>query len=143
MQAARADLVRICAEIREELEPQELTLETATTLAAPEKDPALWTERFYEAMADFKFLPAGRVIAITDALRRFCVERVGLPLLEADSFAQSLESRIALYREQAGLARIKAYINVGGGTANPLLGRFTDTLAASGGRSISAWRSGG
>src|SRR5882672_10899193 len=28
----------------------------ATTLAAPEKDPALWGERFYEAMADFKFL---------------------------------------------------------------------------------------
>src|SRR5882724_4254722 len=35
----------------------------ATTLAAPEKDPALWTERFYEAMADFKFLPAGRILA--------------------------------------------------------------------------------
>jgi len=35
----------------------------ATTLAAPEKDPALWAERFYEAMADFKFLPAGRILA--------------------------------------------------------------------------------
>ena len=32
-------------------------------LAAPERDPAHWAERFYEAMADFKFLPAGRVIA--------------------------------------------------------------------------------
>ncbi|WP_295850067.1 FIST N-terminal domain-containing protein [uncultured Xylophilus sp.] len=30
-QAARADLVRICAEIREELEPEELTLQAATT----------------------------------------------------------------------------------------------------------------
>jgi ribonucleoside-diphosphate reductase alpha chain len=35
----------------------------ATTLAAPEKDPELWAERFYEAMADFKFLPAGRILA--------------------------------------------------------------------------------
>src|SRR5262247_1045552 len=35
----------------------------AETLAAPEKDPALWAERFYEAMADFKFLPAGRILA--------------------------------------------------------------------------------
>ena len=35
----------------------------AETLAAPEKDPALWAGRFYEAMADFKFLPAGRILA--------------------------------------------------------------------------------
>ena len=37
-EAARADLVRICAEIREELEPEELPLAVATALAAP--DPA-------------------------------------------------------------------------------------------------------
>ncbi|MET0542856.1 MAG: FIST C-terminal domain-containing protein [Variovorax sp.] len=35
-QAARADLMRICAEIREELEPEEQTLETATAIAAGE-----------------------------------------------------------------------------------------------------------
>src|SRR6266478_3600384 len=35
----------------------------ATALAAPERDPALWAERFYQAMTDFKFLPAGRVVA--------------------------------------------------------------------------------
>ena len=35
----------------------------ATALAAPERDAAAWTERFYEAMTDFKFLPAGRVVA--------------------------------------------------------------------------------
>lgn len=40
VQAARADLVRICAEIREELEPQELTVETAMALAAPEAEAA-------------------------------------------------------------------------------------------------------
>lgn len=34
VQAARADLTRICAEIREELEPQELALETAHALQA-------------------------------------------------------------------------------------------------------------
>ena len=40
MQAARADLMRICAEIREELEPQELALESATALAASEAEAA-------------------------------------------------------------------------------------------------------
>ncbi|MGE5201638.1 MAG: adenosylcobalamin-dependent ribonucleoside-diphosphate reductase, partial [Acidobacteriota bacterium] len=35
----------------------------AAALAEPEKDPALWTRRFYEALSDFKFLPAGRVVA--------------------------------------------------------------------------------
>jgi small ligand-binding sensory domain FIST len=36
VEAARADLVRICAEIREELEPEELTLAAATARAAPD-----------------------------------------------------------------------------------------------------------
>ncbi|MEO6624942.1 MAG: FIST C-terminal domain-containing protein, partial [Burkholderiaceae bacterium] len=35
MQAARADLVRVCAEIREELEPAELSLEAVSALAKP------------------------------------------------------------------------------------------------------------
>jgi ribonucleoside-diphosphate reductase alpha chain len=35
----------------------------ATALAAPEREPEAWAERFYEALADFKFLPAGRVMA--------------------------------------------------------------------------------
>ena len=39
-QAARADLVRVCAEIREELEPEELTMEMAAALAAPEAESA-------------------------------------------------------------------------------------------------------
>jgi small ligand-binding sensory domain FIST len=38
--SARADLVRICAEIREELEPEELSVELATALAAPEAESA-------------------------------------------------------------------------------------------------------
>jgi ribonucleoside-diphosphate reductase alpha chain len=35
----------------------------ASALAAPEREPGLWEERFFEALADFKFLPAGRVLA--------------------------------------------------------------------------------
>ncbi|MBN9515290.1 MAG: adenosylcobalamin-dependent ribonucleoside-diphosphate reductase [Alphaproteobacteria bacterium] len=35
----------------------------ARALAAPERDPARWAERFHDALVDFKFLPAGRVIA--------------------------------------------------------------------------------
>jgi len=40
VQAARSDLVRICAEVREELEPLELSMETATALAASEAQAA-------------------------------------------------------------------------------------------------------
>ncbi len=40
VEAARADLVRVCAEIREELEPEELTVDMATALAAPEAESA-------------------------------------------------------------------------------------------------------
>ena len=35
----------------------------ATALAAVEKDPALWADRFYDALKDFRFLPAGRIMA--------------------------------------------------------------------------------
>ena len=40
MQAARADLMRVCAEIREELEPQEQSMETAHALHASELEAA-------------------------------------------------------------------------------------------------------
>ena len=40
MQAARADLIRVCAEIREELEPLELSMETASALAASRAESA-------------------------------------------------------------------------------------------------------
>ncbi len=35
----------------------------ARALASVEKDPAQWEERFYAALEDFKYLPAGRIIA--------------------------------------------------------------------------------
>ncbi len=49
-------------------EPLDKTIEdtwrrVATALAAAERDPSPWAERFYQAMTDFKFLPAGRVVA--------------------------------------------------------------------------------
>lgn len=40
VQAARADLIRVCAEIREELEPEELSVELASALNAPEAEAA-------------------------------------------------------------------------------------------------------
>lgn len=40
VQAARADLIRVCAEIREELEPEALTVEVASALNAPEAESA-------------------------------------------------------------------------------------------------------
>jgi small ligand-binding sensory domain FIST len=40
VQAARADLTRICAEIREELEPEEMTVGTAHALGASELEAA-------------------------------------------------------------------------------------------------------
>jgi ribonucleoside-diphosphate reductase alpha chain len=49
-------------------EPIDKTIEdtwrrVATALAGNERDPAHWAQRFYDAIGDFRFLPAGRVIA--------------------------------------------------------------------------------
>ncbi len=35
----------------------------AMALASVEKEPALWADRFYDALRDFRFLPAGRILA--------------------------------------------------------------------------------
>ena len=48
--------------------PVDVTVEdtwarVATALAAGEKDPVLWRERFAAAMAGYRFLPAGRILA--------------------------------------------------------------------------------
>jgi ribonucleoside-diphosphate reductase alpha chain len=42
---------------------QETWTRVATALAACEKDPLFWANRFYEALEDFKFIPAGRILA--------------------------------------------------------------------------------
>src|SRR6266851_5448646 len=56
-------------------EPIDKTIEdtwrrVAQALAAAEQDPKRWEERFYAAMNDFRFLPAGRVIAGAGAGRQ-------------------------------------------------------------------------
>jgi ribonucleoside-diphosphate reductase alpha chain len=56
-------------------EPIDKTIEdtwrrVANAVAAPEAEPQRWAERFYEAMSDFRFLPAGRVIAGAGAGRQ-------------------------------------------------------------------------
>ena len=35
----------------------------ATALAEPEQDPGFWKEKFYKALTDFCFLPAGRIVS--------------------------------------------------------------------------------
>jgi len=42
----------------------------AHALAQPEANPALWEERFLAAMADFRFIPAGRIVAGAGSGRR-------------------------------------------------------------------------
>ncbi len=56
-------------------EPVDKTIEdtwrrVARACAAPEQDPEHWAERFYAAMSDFRFLPAGRVVAGAGAGRQ-------------------------------------------------------------------------
>jgi poly-gamma-glutamate system protein len=52
------------------------------------------------------------------ALLRRAVTRNGLPLIEPESYAESVVERMALYRENAQGKPIRAYINVGGGTSS-------------------------
>jgi len=56
-------------------EPIDKTIEdtwrrVAAAVAAPEAEPQRWAERFYAAMSDFRFLPAGRVVAGAGAGRQ-------------------------------------------------------------------------
>ena len=55
--------------------PKDVTVEDtwrriARDLAQVEKDPEMWEERFYEALEDFKYLPAGRITAGAGTARR-------------------------------------------------------------------------
>ena len=44
----------------------------ARDLARVEKDPAHWEGKFYEALEDFKYLPAGRITAGAGTARQYC-----------------------------------------------------------------------
>ncbi len=56
-------------------EPVDLTIEdswrrVARALAAAERQPELWEQPFYEALQDFRFLPAGRILSGAGTDRR-------------------------------------------------------------------------
>ena len=57
----RLDRALLARDVREQ--HARALLDDAVALAEAEQDKALWADRFYEAMADFKFLPAGRILA--------------------------------------------------------------------------------
>ena len=46
------------------------------------------------------------------------IKRSKLPLIDPESYAESVVERMSLYREQAGSKPIRAYVNVGGGTSS-------------------------
>ncbi len=46
------------------------------------------------------------------------IKRDGIKFLAVKNFSDSLEKRMAIFREEAGDSKIKAYINVGGGTTS-------------------------
>lgn len=46
------------------------------------------------------------------------IERNGLPFLEVENYKESVQKRMAFYKEQAGGVPIRAYINIGGGTSS-------------------------
>lgn len=62
-----------------------------------------------------------RGLGLSKAGRRLLmesIERNGLPLIDSPSYEESLKRRMDIYRDRAGDADIRAYINVGGGTTS-------------------------
>ncbi len=53
-----------------DLEIEDSWRRVAKALAAAEAEPAVWEERFYAALADFRFLPAGRIFSGAGSDRR-------------------------------------------------------------------------
>jgi len=52
------------------------------------------------------------------ALLKSAAERNEVPFIHASTFVETVEQRLAIYRERAGSSRIAAYINVGGAIAS-------------------------
>ena len=87
--------------------------------------PDMETVLFNEHIISHKSIAASRggiedkALGLSPAGQRAidrAIERNKIMLLESDDFVDSTEKRMSLYREMAGAADIKAYINVGGGT---------------------------
>ena len=72
----------------------------ANALAQPEADPALWEARFLAAMADFRFIPAGRIIAGAGSGRRVtlfnCFVMGGIEDDLGDIFANLREAALTM-----------------------------------------------
>ena len=76
----------------------------AGALASVEAEPAAWAERFYAALADFRFLPAGRIIAGAGTDRRVTLFNCFVMGTVPDSMAGIFESlkEAALTMQQGG-----------------------------------------
>src|SRR5438132_1881649 len=76
----------------------------ANAAAVPEAEPARWAERFYAAMSDFRFLPAGGVVGGAGAAREVtlfnCFVMGGIPDDMGGIFAHLREA--ALTMQQGG-----------------------------------------
>lgn len=83
---------------------EETWARVAKALAAPEKDPDCWEERFFQIMNDFHFLPAGRIIAGAGVERNVtlfnCFVMGDIPDSMAGIFEQLTEA--ALTMQQGG-----------------------------------------
>lgn len=91
----------------------------------------MWTD-MEKVLADANILPYrsaavspggvdDRALGLSKAgkqMLRAAIERTEVPVLEPKSYTDGIEQRMALFRQQAGDAEIRAYINVGGGTTS-------------------------
>ena len=76
----------------------------AQALAAPEADPAAWRETFYGALTNFKFMPAGRIVAGAGAERNVTLFNCFVMGTIADDMAGIFEGlkEAALTMQQGG-----------------------------------------
>jgi ribonucleoside-diphosphate reductase alpha chain len=89
--------------------PRDATVEDtwrriARALASVEQDPALWEGRFRDALADFKFLPAGRIVAGAGTARHVTLFNCFVMGTIADSMAGIFDGlkEAALTMQQGG-----------------------------------------
>ncbi|MBF0355927.1 MAG: adenosylcobalamin-dependent ribonucleoside-diphosphate reductase [Alphaproteobacteria bacterium] len=72
----------------------------ARALATPEKEPELWEARFYEALENFKFLPAGRIVSGAGSKRKVtlfnCFVMGDIPDDMAGIFEQLKEAAVTM-----------------------------------------------
>jgi poly-gamma-glutamate system protein len=51
-------------------------------------------------------------------LMKRAIRRSGIPIIEPENYAESVVERMAIYRDRAAGKPIRAYVNIGGGTAS-------------------------